>query len=103
MHARRYRIPGESNLRTESRGRGVERSLKTASQQRIPNIYETPPGIYEVALDGSNYFRRLLDATQNMSPAMVNATGTRAAFYGWEDKGGYCLYVYELPSGWLEK
>ncbi|HKF52661.1 MAG TPA: hypothetical protein VKB26_10130, partial [Candidatus Acidoferrales bacterium] len=77
--------------------KGVERSWETAP----PMLYETPPGVYEVSLDGSNRFRRLFDATQNMSPAMVNAAGTRAAFYGWEDKGGYFVYVYELPSAKL--
>lgn len=81
--------------------RGVERSWRNVPQQALPMLYETPPGIYEVSLDGSNRFRRLFDATQNMSPAMVNAAGTRAAFYGWEDKGGYFLYVYELMSGKL--
>lgn len=81
--------------------RGVERSWRNVPQQALPMLYETPPGIYEVSLDGSNRFRRLFDATQNMSSAMVNAAGTRAAFYGWEDKGGYFLYVYELPSGKL--
>ena len=78
--------------------RGMERTLKKVPQQSIPIVHETPQGVYEVSLDGSNRFRRLADATQNMSVAMVNAAGTRAAFYGWEDKGGYFLYVYELPS-----
>lgn len=81
--------------------RGVERSWRNVPQQALPMLYETPPGIYEVSLDGSNRFRRLFDETQNMSPAMVNTAGTRAAFYGWEDKGGYFLYVYELVSGKL--
>lgn len=81
--------------------KGVERSWRNVPQQALPMLYETPPGIYEVSLDGSNQFRRLFDATQNMSPAIVNATGTRVAFYGWEDKGGYFLYVYELTSGKL--
>lgn len=79
--------------------RGVERTLKKVPQQAIPNVHETPQGVYEVSLDGSNHFRRLFDATQNMSGAMVNATGTRVAFWGVEDKGGYFLYVHELPSG----
>ena len=81
--------------------RGVERTLKEVPQQSIPNVYETPLGVYEVSLDGSNRFRRLFDATQNMSGAMVNAAGTRVAFWGVEDKGGYFLYVHELPSGKL--
>jgi hypothetical protein len=79
--------------------KGVERSWSNGPH---PMLGETPPGIYEVRLDGSNRFRRLFDAPQNMSSATVNAAGTRAAFYGWEDNGGsYFLYVYELPSGKL--
>jgi hypothetical protein len=77
--------------------KGVERSWRTAP----PMLHETPPGIYEVRLDGSNRFRRLFDAPQNVSPATVNAAGTRAAFYGWQHNDSYFLYVYELPSGKL--
>lgn len=80
---------------------GVERTWEAPPKRATPGVYETPRGIYEIALDGSKHIRRLFDATQNMSAAMVNIAGTRVAFYGWEDKGGYFLYVHELPSGKL--
>jgi len=79
--------------------RAVERTWEAPPTRATPGVYETPKGVYEIALDGSNHFRRLFDATQNMSAALVNAAGTRAAFWGWEDKGGYFLYLRELPSG----
>jgi len=80
---------------------GVERTWEAPPKLATPGVYETSKGVYEVSLDGSKHFQRLFNATQNMSAAMLNAAGTRAAFYGWEDKGGYFLYVYELPSGKL--
>jgi len=89
-----YAVDGTRNV---AYVKGVERSW----QDSLKRAYETPKGVYEIALDGSNHFRRLFDVTQNMSAAMVNAAGTRAAFWGWEDKGGYFLYVHELPSGKL--
>ena len=82
--------------------RAIDQGSESPPKRATQGSYEPPSGIYEVALDGSNSFRRLFDATQSMSPAMVNAAGTRAAFSGWEDNGKvYFLDVYELPSGKL--
>ena len=82
--------------------RGIDYAWQGPPKRATQESYEPPSGIYEVALNGSNRFRRLFDAPQNMALATVNAAGTRAAVSGWEDNGaGYFLYVYDLPSGKL--
>ncbi len=82
--------------------RAIDHGSEAPPKRATSGGYEPPSGIYEVALDGSNSFRRLFDAKQSMSPAIVNAAGTRAAFSGWADNGNsYFLDVYELPSGKL--
>src|SRR5215471_6170756 len=73
---------------------GVEREWHG---QPNPGTYETPPAIYEISLYGSVKVRRLFETKQNMTPALVNSTGTRAAFQAFED-GKYTYFIYDIPS-----
>lgn len=81
--------------------KAVERAWETPPKRATPGVYETPKGVYEIALDGSRRFRRLFDARENMNALMVNRAGTRLAFGAYENPGVYNLYVYELPSAKL--
>lgn len=81
--------------------KAVERAWEGPPKRGTPGVYETPKGVYEVALDGSRRFRRLFDARENMNALTINRAGTRLAFGAYENPGIYNLYVYELPSAKL--
>jgi hypothetical protein len=81
--------------------KAVERTWEAPPKRATPGVYETPKGVYGIALDGSRHFRRLFDARENMNALMVNRAGTRLAFGAYENPGVYNLYVYELPSAKL--
>jgi hypothetical protein len=73
---------------------GIEREWRAGP---TPGAYETPKSVYEIALDGSNKFRRLFETKPNMSPAAVNAAGTEAFFQSFED-GKYNIYIYDVAT-----
>lgn len=89
--------PGYSLLAGEKAFvRGVERSWHG---QPNPGASETPQGIYEISLDGSKRFRRLIDVKPNTAPIMLNLAGTKAAFQSMDPGSGkYMLDVYGLPE-----
>ncbi|HKW89423.1 MAG TPA: hypothetical protein VJN21_11780 [Candidatus Acidoferrales bacterium] len=76
--------------------RGVERSWRG---QPNPGAIETPRGIYEVSLDGTKRFRRLIDAKPNMGPLMLTSDGAKAAVDSLDPASNkYTLDVYSLPQ-----
>jgi hypothetical protein len=73
---------------------GVERHWRSTPN---PGAYSEPSAIYELSLDGSNRFRRLLETRENQMPLVLNRAGRKAVFESFED-GEYLAFVYELPA-----
>lgn len=72
----------------------VEREWRNAP---TPGAYANPAAIYEVNLDGSRLFRRLIPKQENQSPIRVNRQETEAAIQTFVD-GKYVISTYEFPS-----
>ena len=72
---------------------GVWRERRTTPSPMVT----AEEGIYEISLDGSNHFRKLLDAQPNQPPAVMNPQGTRAAFQTYSDKYGV-VSIYSVPE-----
>ncbi|HET6932968.1 MAG TPA: hypothetical protein VFI45_21770 [Candidatus Acidoferrum sp.] len=72
--------------------RGVWRERKTTPSAMVT----AEEGVYEISLDGTNHFRKLLDAQPNQPPTVMNLQGTRAAFQSYSDK--YVVSIYSVPE-----
>jgi hypothetical protein len=70
----------------------VWRELRTKPS---PGVY-TEDAIYEIALDGSKQFRRVLDAQTNQVPALLNPQATEAAFNIFQN-GKFVVSIYAVP------
>src|SRR5271155_5106617 len=66
-----------------------------------PGASSEPPAIYEVNLDGSNRFRRLLEVQPYQSPALLNPQTKKAVFGGFVSNGKYVVSIYDVPTGKL--
>jgi hypothetical protein len=62
----------------------------------VPGPY-SETAVYEIRLDGSKQFRRILDARANQAPALLNAQGTKAVVETF-DKGNFVVSIYTLPE-----
>ena len=74
--------------------RGIEREWRTGP---VPGVYADPVAVYEISLDGSRQFRRLLEVQPNQSAAVVNPQHSKAAFQNFVD-GKYVISIYDLPA-----
>ena len=73
---------------------GVRREWRTAP---TPGAFADPPALYEINLDGSKQFRKLLGVQPNQSPALLNPRATKAVIEAFID-GKYLFFIYELPA-----
>jgi hypothetical protein len=74
---------------------GVFREWRTGQS---PGAYEDARALYEIGLDGSKQFRRLLDSPPNQGPVLLSPQGTKALIEAFVD-GKYVIWVYGIP-GW---
>ena len=74
---------------------GLVREWRTTP---IPGAYSQPLAIYEINLDGSRQFRRVVEIQPNQPPALVNRQATKGVVETFVD-GKYMVFVYDLP-GW---
>jgi len=74
---------------------GVMREWRTT-----PNIgaYSEPPALYEVSLDGSNRFRRLVEIQTNQSPTPLNPQAKKMVFGGFVSNDKYVVSIYDLQT-----
>lgn len=72
---------------------GVWRERRTTPSPMVT----AEEGIYELSLDGSNHFRKLLDAQPNQPPAVLNQQSTKAAFESFKDDK-YVISIYSVPE-----
>jgi hypothetical protein len=63
-----------------------------------PGAYSEPPALYEVSLDGSNRFRRLVEIQTNQSPALLNPQTKKMVFGGFVSNGKYVISIYDVPT-----
>lgn len=74
---------------------GIMREWRTTLS---PGASSEPPAIYEVNLDGSNRFRRLVEIQTNQSPALMNPRTKKAIFGGFVSNGKYVVSIYDVPT-----
>jgi hypothetical protein len=74
---------------------GVMREWRTTP---TPGVYSEPPAIYEVSLDGSNRFRRLIEIQRNQSAALMNPQTKKMVFGGFVSNGKYVISIYDMPT-----
>jgi hypothetical protein len=71
---------------------GVWRERRTTPN---PGFY-SDDGIYELALDGSNHFRKIADDQKQGRP-VLNPQGTKAALVSW-DNDKFAASIYSVPE-----
>ena len=78
---------------------GKERAWKGAPS---PGVYSSPTAIYELSLDGSNKYRKVIEVKDELSSGkfFVNHAGTKLGYLSNEN-GKYSVSVYEIASGKL--
>jgi hypothetical protein len=64
-------------------------------------VYSEPLAIYEVNLDGSNRFRRLVEIQTNQLPALLNPQTKKMVFAGFVSNNKYVVSIYDVPTGKL--
>jgi len=74
---------------------GVRREWRTAP---TPGAFADPPALYEINLDGSKQFRKLLEVQPNQSPALLNPRATKAVIEAFID-GKYLFSFMNCPHG----
>jgi hypothetical protein len=74
---------------------GIVREWRTTP---TPGAYSEPPTIYEVNLDGSNRFRRLVEIQKDQSPALTNPQSTKVVFGGYVSNDKYVVSIYDVPT-----
>jgi len=74
---------------------GVMREWRTTP---TPGAYSEPPAMYEVSLDGSNRFRRLVEIQTNQSPALMNPQTKKMVFGDFVSNGKYVISIYDVPT-----
>jgi hypothetical protein len=80
---------------------GVEREWRTGAS---PGVYSTPAAIYEIALDGSNKFRKVVEPQQDeyVSGKLFVDTAAAKLAYVTTVHGKYMLSIYNVATGTLE-
>jgi hypothetical protein len=66
-----------------------------------PQVYSEPLAIYEINLDGSNRFRRLVEIQTNQLPALLNPQTKKMVFAGFVSNNKYVVSIYDVPTGKL--
>ena len=74
---------------------GIMREWRTTP---TPGAYSEPPAIYEVSLDGSNQFRRLVEIQPNQSTAILNPQTKKMVFGGFVSNAKYVVSIYDVPT-----
>jgi hypothetical protein len=74
---------------------GIVREWRTTS---TPGAYSEPAAIYEVSLDGSNRFRRLVEIETNQSPVLLNPQTQKMVFGAFVSNGKYVVSIYDIPT-----
>jgi hypothetical protein len=79
--------------------RGQERGWRGAP---TPGVYSTPKAIYELSLDGSNKYRKILEVDDGFSSGtfFVNHAGTKLGYLLYQN-GKYSLAIYDTATGKL--
>jgi hypothetical protein len=72
---------------------GVWRERRTTPSPMVTS----EEAIYEISLDASNHFRKVVDAQPNQPPAILNPQSTRAAFESFKDDK-YVVTIYSVPE-----
>ncbi len=72
----------------------IRREWRTAP---IPGAYADPEAVYEISLDGSRRFRRLVDKQENQAPILLNGQHTKALVEAFVN-GKYTIAIYNVPS-----
>ena len=86
--------PGSASSAGKAYVRAIWREWRA---EPVPGV-SADTAVYELRLDGSNKFRRILDAQVNQGPALLNPQGTKAAFQDFV-AGKYVVSIYSVP-GW---
>jgi hypothetical protein len=89
----------------EISGTGAVTLARNAYMQAVWRQWQTgsSPGvasdtaIFEIKLDGSEHFGRIIGAGLNLSPAAINPQNTRAAFQDYEG-GDFVISIHSLPD-----
>jgi hypothetical protein len=74
---------------------GIMRGWRTTPS---PVAYSEPPAIYEVNLDGSNRFRRIVEIQTNHSPALMNPQTKKVVFGVFVSNAKYVVSIYDVPT-----
>jgi hypothetical protein len=74
---------------------GIMREWRTTP---TPGVNCEPPALYEVNLDGSNRFRRLVEIQTNQSPALLNRQTKKMVFGGFVSNDKYVVSIYDVPT-----
>jgi hypothetical protein len=95
-------VDGEQAMvfaRDKAYARGLEREWRTGPS---PGIFSKPPGIYELSLNGSNRWRKIVELGAEDSPGRLFATaaGSKLAYLTGE-YGKETVSIFELPAGTL--
>jgi hypothetical protein len=75
-------------------GTGVLHEWRTTP---VPGAYAEPRAIYEIHLDGSKQYRRIVETQANQPPAILNPQGTKAAVQTFVDSK-YEVFIYDVPT-----
>jgi hypothetical protein len=63
-----------------------------------PEVHSEAPGLYEVNLDGSNQFRRLVEIQTDQLPALLNPQTKKMVFAGFVSNNKYVVSIYDVPT-----
>jgi hypothetical protein len=74
---------------------GIAREWRTTS---TPGAYSEPAAIYELNLDGSNRFRRLVEVETYQSPVLLNPQTTKMVFAAFVSNDKYVVSIYDVPT-----
>lgn len=77
--------------------RGIERGWRTAPS---PGVFSKPFAIYELSLDGSNHWRKIVEiAEENPSAELFATTDGSKLGYLTRDYGKETVSIFALPEG----
>ena len=74
---------------------GIMREWRTTPN---PGANAEPLALYEVNLDGSDRFRRLVEIQKDQSPALLNPQTKKMVFGGFVSNGKYVISIYDVPT-----
>lgn len=66
-----------------------------------PGANAEPPALYEINLDGSNRFRRLVEIQTGQSPAVLNPQTKKMVSGDYVSNGKYVVFIYDVQTGKL--